>query len=113
MARSVGDTAQSERWYRDVLGLAHLYTYGELAFFDCDGTRLMLAQKVGELPAESILYFRVADIHAAHERLQGKGVEFTHAPQMIHRHDDGTEEWMAFFKDPDDRPLALMATRGP
>jgi methylmalonyl-CoA/ethylmalonyl-CoA epimerase len=28
---------------------------------------------------------------------------------MIHRHADGTEEWMAFFEDPDARPLALMS----
>ena len=28
---------------------------------------------------------------------------------MIHRHDDGTEEWMAFFTDNEERPLAIMA----
>jgi len=28
---------------------------------------------------------------------------------MIHRDDDGTEEWMAFFKDNDGRPLAIMS----
>jgi methylmalonyl-CoA/ethylmalonyl-CoA epimerase len=28
---------------------------------------------------------------------------------MIHRHPDGTEEWLANFVDPDGRPLALMA----
>jgi methylmalonyl-CoA/ethylmalonyl-CoA epimerase len=27
---------------------------------------------------------------------------------MIHRHEDGTEEWMAFFEDNEGRPLALM-----
>jgi methylmalonyl-CoA/ethylmalonyl-CoA epimerase len=27
---------------------------------------------------------------------------------MIHRHEDGTEEWMAFFEDDDARPLAIM-----
>jgi hypothetical protein len=25
------------------------------------------------------------------------------------RHGDGTEEWMAFFNDPDGRPLAIMS----
>jgi hypothetical protein len=30
-------------------------------------------------------------------------------PYMIHRHEDGTEEWMAFFKDIDGRPLGVMA----
>jgi methylmalonyl-CoA/ethylmalonyl-CoA epimerase len=28
---------------------------------------------------------------------------------MIHRHADSTEEWMAFFTDPEGRTLALMA----
>jgi hypothetical protein len=32
---------------------------------------------------------------------------------MVHRHDDGTEEWMAFFKDNEERPLALMARIAP
>ena len=107
IARSVGDIRVSETWYREVLGLPHLYTFGTLAFFDCGGTRLMLSQE-GGAAKESILYLRVADIAAAHERLATRGVKFTHAPHMIHRHADGTEEWMAFFEDPDGRPLALM-----
>jgi hypothetical protein len=94
-----------------VLGLPHLYTFGTLAFFDCGGTRLMLSQRDGGAVAESILYLRVPDIAAAHDALKQRGVKFTHAPHMIHRHADGTEEWMAFFEDPDARPLALMAQR--
>src|SRR4051812_45988055 len=34
VARSVSDVLASENWYRDVLGLPHLYTFGSLAFFD-------------------------------------------------------------------------------
>jgi len=108
IARSVSDTAASEKWYRDVLGLTHLYTFGTLAFFDVGGTRLMLSQE-GGAAKESILYMKVADIAAAHQALQARGVRFTHAPHMIHRHADGTEEWMGFFDDPDGRPLAIMA----
>jgi len=105
--RSVSDIAAAEAWYRDVLGLPHLFTFGELAFFDCGGTRLYLQQ--GEAKPESILYFKVDDIHAVHETLLEHGVEIVSAPHMVHRHADGTEEWMAFFNDPDGRPLALMA----
>ena len=43
LARSVCDIAAAEAWYRDVLRLPHLYTFGNLAFFDCGGTRLMLS----------------------------------------------------------------------
>jgi DNA-binding CsgD family transcriptional regulator/catechol 2,3-dioxygenase-like lactoylglutathione lyase family enzyme len=109
ISRSVSDIDASRNWYELVLELPHLYTFGKLSFFDCDGTRLMLSQE-GELNRnESILYFKVADIAGTFERLQRKGVEFIAAPHRIHRHEDGTEEWMGFFKDPDGRPLALMA----
>ena len=56
-----------------------------------------------------MINFRVPDIAAAYETLLGRRVEFTGPPHMTHRHDDGTEEWMAFFDDPDGRPLAIMS----
>jgi catechol 2,3-dioxygenase-like lactoylglutathione lyase family enzyme len=107
IARSVKDIVAAERWYGEVLGLRHLYTFGKLAFFDCGGTRLFLSE--GEEEASSILYFRVPDIRSAHTELHRRGIEFTSAPHLIHRHEDGTEEWMAFFNDNEGRPLAIMA----
>jgi extradiol dioxygenase family protein len=111
VSRSVKDIKQAEAWYGQVLRLPHLYTYGTLAFFDCGGVRLLLSQVESgvPLPAESILYLRVDDIQRAYQELQGRDVEFSNAPHMIHRHADGTEEWMAFFKDPEGRPLAIMS----
>jgi len=109
ISRTVSDIAQAEIWYRDVLGLKHLYTFGKLAFFDCGGTRLFLSQTEPTEPKESLLYFQVDDIEAARDRLIERGVEFTHAPHRIHTHADGTEEWMGFFKDPEGRPLAIMS----
>ena len=110
ISRSVRDIAAAERWYRDVLGLTHLYTFGKLAFFDLGGVRLFLEEDCsGKHASQSVLYFRVADIHAAHQALQARGVAFTSAPHLIHRHADGMEEWMAFFDDNEARPLAIMA----
>jgi DNA-binding CsgD family transcriptional regulator/catechol 2,3-dioxygenase-like lactoylglutathione lyase family enzyme len=109
ISRSVRDIRQSEAWYGQILGLRHLYTFGTLAFFDCGGVRLFLSQAQGDPAPESTLYLKVDDIRAAHETLQGRGIEFINAPHMIHRHADGTEEWMAFFKDPEGRPLAIMS----
>jgi len=109
ISRSVTDIAASEAFYRDVVGLPHLYTFGTLSFFDCDGTRLFLSQGDGPVHDESVLYFRVDDIHAARRMLGERGAVFTDEPHIIHTHDDGTEEWMAFFGDPEDRPLAIMA----
>lgn len=109
IARTVRDIGESADWYGKVLGLPHLYTFGNLSFFDCVGTRLMLTSEHGARADESILYLRVPDMQAAYRDLAGRGVVFTNAPHMIHRHADGTEEWMAFFRDPEDRPLAIMA----
>jgi len=109
ISRSVKDIKQAEQWYGGVLGLPHLYTFGTLAFFDCGGVRLFLSQQEKPADGESTLYLRVGDIVLAHEELKARGVEFISAPHMIHRHADGTEEWMAFFKDPEGRPLAIMA----
>jgi DNA-binding CsgD family transcriptional regulator/catechol 2,3-dioxygenase-like lactoylglutathione lyase family enzyme len=113
LSRSVADIEAAERWYRDVLGLDHLYTFGEIAFFDCGGTRIMLSQAVEGPGPESLIYLRVPDIDAAYRRLTGRGVEFINAPHMIHKHDDGVEEWMAFFNDPEGRPLAIMSVVEP
>jgi catechol 2,3-dioxygenase-like lactoylglutathione lyase family enzyme len=109
ISRTVRDIDAACAWYGDVLGLPHLYTFGKLAFFDCGGTRLFLSAENATPGPESILYLRVEDIAAVHADLSARGVEFSGAPHMIHRHADGTEEWMAFFKDPEGRPLALMA----
>ena len=111
IARSVKDIAAARTWYGEVLGLDHLYSFGNLAFFDCGGVRLFLSEGEKEV-AESLLYFRVGDIRGAHAALETRGVVFTHAPHMIHRHEDGTEEWMSFFTDNEGRPLAIMAQVG-
>jgi catechol 2,3-dioxygenase-like lactoylglutathione lyase family enzyme len=109
IARTVRDLPQAQAWYAEVLGLKHLYTFGTLAFFDCDGVRLFLSEGEAGGAAESMLYFRVADIHAAHDELVRRGVGFLGAPHRIHRHADGTEEWLAPFQDNEGRPLAIHA----
>lgn len=109
ISRSAADIAAAEAWYRDVLGLTHLYTFGPLAFFDCAGTRLMLSAEPGQAVDQTILYFSVPDIAARTAELREKGVEIVDGPKCIHRHANGVEEWMAFFKDNEGRLLALMS----
>lgn len=108
VARTTKRFPDSHVWYRDVLGLPELYSFGNLAFFDLGGVRLMLTEEENGLTSESILYLSVRDIHAAKAQLEARGVKFINAPHLIHRHEDGTEEWMAAFEDNEGRPLQLM-----
>lgn len=108
ISRSVKDITQSEAWYKTVLGLPHLFTFGKLAFFDCGGVRLFLSEEQAWHP-ESILYLKVPDIQQAFTGLKARGVEFADQPHIVHRHADGTEEWMTFFKDLEGRLLALTS----
>src|SRR5690349_334435 len=109
VARTTKCFEDSHVWYREVLGLPELYSFGNLAFYDLGGVRLMLTEEEGDVTSESILYLRVPDIHAASEQLEGRGVKFINAPHLIHRHEDGTEEWLAAFEDNEGRALQLMA----
>jgi DNA-binding CsgD family transcriptional regulator len=118
ISRVVLNIDQARSWYSDVAGLRHIYSFGKMAFFDCAGMRLMLSEaernpkskRAKSLSSnESILYFRVVDIHDAQNALVARGAVFVSAPHLVHRHSDGTEEWMAFFQDNEARPLALVA----
>lgn len=108
IARFVSDIEASTAWFRDVIGLRHLFTFGDMSFFDCGGTRLLL--NLGNPETNSLIYFKVPDIHQTQAYLIQNNVEIVSAPHMIHQHEDGTEEWMAFFNDPDGQPLGIMSS---
>ena len=122
VAIPASDLERSVAFYRDRLGATLIAAFPEpgLAFFRLGHVRLLIdlaAYKAGELKpgGGAILYFRVSDIQAAYDALCRRGVEFDAAPQLIHRDQAGTfgpsgsEEWMAFFRDPDGNVLALAA----
>lgn len=113
IALPVHDVDRSTAYYRDTLGMRFLFSAGpELAFFDCDGVRLMLSKPEGpeaDRPG-SVIYFRVADIDGAYETLRARGVDFIGAPHLIAKMPDH-ELWMAFFRDPSGNTLALMCEK--
>lgn len=113
ISRNVSNLEKSLQWYTEKLGLNCLFSFDTVAFLDCNGTRLFLSQSETGSSPESILYFQVANIHGAKREMEARGIVFSHAPHMIYKHDDGTEEWMAFFCDPDDRPLAIITQSTP
>ena len=47
-ARRVKDIEAARRWYGDMLGLKHFYSFGMLAFFQLGETRLFLSQAAGK-----------------------------------------------------------------
>jgi predicted enzyme related to lactoylglutathione lyase len=111
IANTVQDMPRAVAFYRDTLGIRQLPIPAgpSLAFFDCEGVRLMLSLPEGEFQHNgSVLYFKVADIHSAYAELQSRGVRFMGEAHLIARLPDH-ELWMAFFRDPDGNPLALMA----
>src|SRR6476469_5091692 len=105
IALTVRDLPRAVAFYQDALGLPLLFTAPpQLAFFDADAVRLMLsAPEGGETfsAGGTVLYFRVADLVAAHAELSGRGVAFVDEPHLIARMPDH-DLWMAFFRDPDE-----------
>lgn len=112
---SIRDVARAERFYGQTLGLPHVFTFGDLAFFDAHGVRLYLHRKDEEdWRPGSVLYFTVDDIHGTQAALEGTGVKFSGAPHVIYTDDaSGVEEWMTFFEDGEGNTLALMSRVGP
>jgi methylmalonyl-CoA/ethylmalonyl-CoA epimerase len=109
IALHVSDVERAERFYRETLGLPLLFRFGNLAFFDCAGLRLMLEgghESTGKRE-QFCVYFRVTGIEAAVAALRLRQVYFEREPQLVARMPDH-ELWMAFMHDPDGNPLALM-----
>jgi predicted enzyme related to lactoylglutathione lyase len=110
---SVSDVERSVAFYRDVLGITHLFTVpGQpMAFFASGDVRLYLGKpEAPEFRSHCVLYFTVDDIDAEVQRLTGLGVSFRDQPHVVHRDQSG-ELWMAGFTDPDDHQLILMQQR--
>jgi catechol 2,3-dioxygenase-like lactoylglutathione lyase family enzyme len=114
IAINVREPSRAAAFYRDILGLPLLFSAGELTFFDCGGVRLMLTRpgKPEFDHPSSILYFKVADITAAHQRMLKAGVHFEDQPHIIARM-PGHDLWMAFFRDTEQNLLGLMSEVAP
>jgi predicted enzyme related to lactoylglutathione lyase len=110
IAINAHDVDRATAFYRDVLGLPHLFRAGQLSFFDCGGVRLMLDKP--EKPEfdhpSSIIYSQVENIQAAHRRIKDAGAKFEDAPHVIAQMPK-FDLWMTFFRDSEANLLALMS----
>jgi methylmalonyl-CoA/ethylmalonyl-CoA epimerase len=104
------DLKRATEFYRDKLGMKLLYEFPGLAFFDCGGVRLMLAEpekKEFDHPA-SIIYYRVSDIQQSARSLTDKGVTLEHEPRVIAKMPDH-DLWMFFVRDSEGNLVGLMS----
>jgi methylmalonyl-CoA/ethylmalonyl-CoA epimerase len=101
---------QAVNFYQEILGLPLLFTSNGLAFFDCNGLRLLLSVPESEefAKASSFIYFQVENIKEVYEDLLGKEVNFIDEPHLVAKMGQ-TETWMAFFKDSEGNTQALMS----
>ena len=110
VALPISDVGRAVSFYRDRLGMTHLFTSADRSLFLCGETRLFLnAGDDGKVGSSSVVYFNVSDIQATYADLVASSVRFESAPHVVSKRPDGSEEWMAFFVDPDDNLLALMS----
>jgi methylmalonyl-CoA/ethylmalonyl-CoA epimerase len=107
----VEDLDRAIAFYRDTLGLRFLFSAPpQMSFFQCGSVRLLVGvPESGQLRQRgSMVYFRVADIHAVARTLEDRGVAFGAKPHVVHR-TPVSELWLAEFRDPDGNHLALMS----
>lgn len=106
----VRDLERAKAFYRERLGLTHLFDAPPgLSFFQCGEVRLMLTPPEGpETAGISIVYYEVADIEAAHRALEAESVPFESAPHFIAKLGD-KDLWLAICRDPDGNMVGLMS----
>ena len=111
LAINVKDLSRAKAFYRDMLGLQHLFDAGpHMCFFDCGGVRLLLevARDPQFAHPSSIIYFRVADINECCQTMMAKGLVFEQKPALVAPMPDH-DLWMAFFRDSENNLMALMS----
>ncbi|MGV3464226.1 MAG: VOC family protein [Heyndrickxia sp.] len=98
------------QFYKDVLELPLLFHTDTMAFFDCNGVRLLLSlpEKEKFASASSVIYYQVQNIKEYYNSLQEKGVQFIDEPHVVAKIGQ-VETWMVFFKDTEDNTLGLMS----
>jgi methylmalonyl-CoA/ethylmalonyl-CoA epimerase len=113
IALPVRDITEAARFYRDTLGMRHLFDAPPaLSFFDCGGVQLMLAGpdaqgKDGE-EQHAVLFYDVSDIKSVHGKIKSSGAKSLEEPHVIARM-NGREIWISSFSDGQGNVVSLMS----
>jgi catechol 2,3-dioxygenase-like lactoylglutathione lyase family enzyme len=112
---AVGDVAEAQKFYSEVLGLRTSEQYGLLTLHLAGGRDTLVYPKQGHVPATyTILNFPVDDIDAAVDELTSRGVQFERYDGMdqdargINR---AGGPYIAWFKDPAGNILSVLQER--
>ena len=111
IAVAVSDIDRAQNFYQDTLGLSFLFAAPPgLAFFDCNGTRLMLTTLNGDIKDHhtSVIYYKVEDLDTAVRHLRSQNIDFEQEPQLVAQMPDH-DLWMGFIRDPDSNLIGIMA----
>lgn len=95
----VKDINRAVSFYKS-LSLPLLFSTDTMAFFDCDGIRILLSlpEKDEFSHPSSVIYFQVENIWETYKKFTNAGVSFIDEPHIVAKM-GGTETWMTFFKD--------------
>ncbi|KIO65354.1 hypothetical protein B4064_1731 [Caldibacillus thermoamylovorans] len=95
----VKDINRAVSFYK-ALSLPLLFSTDTMAFFDCDGIRILLSlpEKDEFSHPSSVIYFQVENIWETYKKFTNAGVSFIDEPHIVAKM-GGTETWMTFFKD--------------
>jgi methylmalonyl-CoA/ethylmalonyl-CoA epimerase len=109
IAITVTDLKRAVEFYRDRLGMKLLFEVPNMAFFSLGEVRLMVGTPEGSGKAgQTILYYLVDDIQAAHRALTEEGVTFVEPPQLVAKMPDH-DLWIGFARDQDGNAFGLMS----
>jgi len=113
IALPVREITEATRFYRDTLGMRHLFDAPPaLSFFDCGGVQLMLAGpaaqgKDGE-QQHAVLFYDVSNIKSVHGKIKSAGAKSLEEPHVIARM-NGREIWISSFSDGQGNVVSLMS----
>ena len=113
IAVPVDDVEKAKNFYKDKLGMQHLFDAPPgLSFFDCGGVRLMLcgpaAQGKDGDKQHAVLFYDVSDIKKTYAAIKAAGAPSLAEPHIIARM-NGREVWIAELGDGHGNNVSLIS----
>jgi methylmalonyl-CoA/ethylmalonyl-CoA epimerase len=113
IAQKADDLSRAVAFYEHLLGqkVSAVFDPPGLAFFDLDGTRLLLEKGANS----ALIYLVVKDVPSRTEDLRRQGITVVGEPHLIFQHTDNAlghaheDEWMSFIEDSEGNTVGLVS----